>query len=226
MRSPIEKKNQLLNKDTPLTSRDKALFGYFGVDAKIKPPFRILNPERLFIGDQTSIQEHCHINAFEDLSFLRDYIDPRYQRDFAKSEYRYDSRIEIGAQNQIGRFFFVSCTKGILLEDNVLLSERVFLGDNNHSFTHPAVPIMQQPNKAGRAIRICYGSWVGVGAVILAGTHLGRLSVVGANSVCKGRFPDHAVIGPEPAKLLFVRHPSAPAIQPRRSRSPAVKKRS
>ena len=217
MRSPIEKKNLLLSKDTPLSSREKALFGYFGVGAKIKPPFRILNPQRIFIGDKTSIQEHCHVNAFEDLAFLRDYIDPRYRKDFAKREYRYDARLEIGAQNQIGRFFFVSCTKAIRLEDNVLISERVFLGDNNHSFSHPAVPIMQQPNKAGRPIRIGYGSWVGVGAVILAGSNLGKFSVVGASSVCKGRFPDHAVIGPEPAKLLFVRHTSPRAARPPRS---------
>jgi acetyltransferase-like isoleucine patch superfamily enzyme len=207
-RSPIEKKNLLLNKTTPLTSREKALFGYFGVDAKIKPPLRILNPHRIFIGDQTSIQEHCHVNAFEDLSFLLDYVAPRYRGDFAEADYRYDSRIAIGRENQIGRFFFVSCTRLVELEDNVLLSERVFIGDNNHSFSHRAVPIMQQPNKKGEPVRVGYGSWVGAGAVLLAGTEIGRLSVVGANSVCNERFPDYSVIGPAPAQLLFRRFES------------------
>jgi acetyltransferase-like isoleucine patch superfamily enzyme len=205
MKSPIEISNLLLNSDQPLTSEDKARFGYFGVDAKIKPPYRILNPHRIFIGDRTSIQEHCHINAFEDLSFLRDYIDPRYIGEFPKEEYLYDSRVEIGAQNQIGRFFFVSCTRHIKLDDNVLISERVFIGDNNHSFRHPEVPIMQQPNKAGTPIHVRFGSWVGAGAALLAGTQIGRQCVVGANSVCKDAFPDYAVIGPEPAKLLFTR---------------------
>lgn len=205
MKSPIESSNVLINSNGPLTSKEKALFGYFGVNAKIKPPFRILNPHRIHIGDKTSIQEHCHINAFEDLTFLREYIDPRYQNEFPDDEYVYDSRVEIGAENQIGRFFFVSCTMAIVLEDNVLISERVFIGDNNHSFRHTEVPIMQQPNKVGTPIRIAYGSWVGAGAALLAGTELGKLSVVGANSVCKGRFPDYAVIGPEPAKVLFTR---------------------
>lgn len=204
-KSPIERKNLLLNKATPLTKKDKALFGYFGVDAKIKPPFRILNPHRIHIGDRTSIQEHCHVNAFEDLSFLKAYVAPEYQDDFPLEDYLYDSRIEIGRENQIGRFFFVSCTNRLTLDDNVLISERVFIGDNNHSFSHPAVPVMQQPNKVGTPIRVEYGSWVGVGAVLLAGTEIGKLSVVGANSVCKGKFPAYSVIGPEPARLLFTR---------------------
>ncbi len=205
MRSPIERKNLLLNRHTQLTSRDKRLFAYFGVNARIKPPYRILNPHRIHVGDVTSIQEHCHINAFEDLSFLKDYIAPQYQDDFAVEDYLYDSKIEIGRENQIGRFFFVSCTNSITLEDNVLVSERVFIGDNNHSFNHPAVPIMQQPNKVGAPVHVRYGSWIGTGAVLLAGTEIGRLSVVGANSVCKDRFPDYSVIGPEPSKLLFTR---------------------
>ena len=205
MKSPIERKNLLLNKKTPLTKKEKNLFGYFGVDAKIKPPFRILNPHRIYIGDITSIQEHAHINAFEDMSFLREYVAPLYRQDFSVEDYLYDAKIEIGAQNQIGRFSFVSCTKLIKLDDNVLISERVFIGDNNHSFSHRDVPIMQQPNKRGRPIHIKFGSWVGTGAVILAGTAIGRLSVVGANSVCKGKFPDYSVIGPEPSKLLFTR---------------------
>jgi acetyltransferase-like isoleucine patch superfamily enzyme len=205
MRSPIERKNVLLNKTTPLTKKEKALFGYFGVDAKIKPPFRILNPHRIQVGDRTSIQEHAHINAFEDLSFLKGYIAPAYQDDFSVEDYLYDARTEIGAENQIGRFFFLSCTKLITLDDNVLISERVFIGDNNHSFSHREVPIMQQPNKQGRPIRIRYGSWIGTGAAILAGTEIGRLAVVGANSVCQGTFPDYSVIGPEPSRLLFTR---------------------
>lgn len=205
MISPIENKNVLLNKKTPLTSKEKNLFAYFGVDSKIKPPLRILNPHRIFIGDKTSIQEYSHINAFEDLSFLRKYIDSKYINDFKDEDYLYDSRIEIGAENQIGRFFFVSCTNHIKLEDNVLLSERIFLGDNNHSFSHPEVPIMQQPNQTGKPILIMYGSWIGTGTVILPGTQIGKLSVVGANSVCQGVFPNHSVIAPEHAKLLLTR---------------------
>lgn len=207
MKSPIEKNNILINKKTPLTAKEQGMFAYFGVGAKIKPPFRILNPQRIIVGDKTSIQEYCHINAFEDLSFLKDYIAPEYKDDFPEGDYRYDSKIEIGNENQIGRFFFVSCTNHILLENNVLISERVFIGDNNHSFNHPHVPIMQQPNKKGMPIVIKKGSWIGVGASILSGTQIGTLSVVGTNSVCQGTFPDYSVIATDLAQLRYQRFP-------------------
>lgn len=205
--SPIENQNVLLEKTTPLTSEEKGLFGYFGVNAKILPPFRILNPQNIYIGDVTAIREGSHINAFADLSFLIKYIHEDHRRDFDEQAYRYESRIEIGRENQIGRFVFMSCTRSITLEDNVLVSERVFFGDNNHGFAHPNVPIMQQPNKAGNPIVIGKGSWIGTGAAILPGVQTGRNCVIGANSVCRDSvFPSHSVIGPEPAKVLFRRH--------------------
>jgi hypothetical protein len=89
---------------------------------------------------------------------------------------------------------------------NVLLSERVFIGDNNHGFLHLHVPIMQQPNKRGKPIVIGKGTWVGVGAAILAGTRVGRNCVIGANSVCRGGdYPSHSVIGPDEAKVFYRR---------------------
>lgn len=201
--TPIESANFLLEKQTPLTTEDKKLFAYFGDNAKILPPYRILNPQNIAIGDFTAIREGCHINAFADLSFLMNYIDERYRSDFSAAEYIYESRIEIGRANQIGRFAFISCTASITLEDNVLISERVFIGDNNHGFRHPEVPIMQQPNGRGEAVVIGKGSWLGVGAAILKGTRVGHNCVIGANSVCRGGdYPPNSVIGPEPAKIL------------------------
>lgn len=222
--SPIEKHNVLLTGSNELTVEQKKLFAYFGVDAKIKPPFRILNPHRISIGDRTSIQEYCHINAFEDLSFLLDYVDRSYRNDFSPQEYRYTPRIEIGRENQIGRFFFVSCTNHIILEENVLISERVFLGDNNHSFHHLQVPIMQQPNGAGEPIVIGRGSWLGVGSVLLPGTRIGPQSVVGANSVCSGVFPSYSVIATERAKLIRTLRPAPPARAARKTALPARRK--
>ena len=205
--TPIESKNVLLETSEALTSEQKTMFAYFGVNAKILPPLRILNPQRIRIGDFTSIREGSHINSFADLSFLLNYVDPAYRGDFTPDQYRYDSFITIERECQIGRFFFMSCNRSVTIERNVVLSERVFIGDNNHGFTHPHVPIVQQPNRPGEPVVIGRGTWVGVGAAILAGARIGQNTVVGANSVVKrGNYPSHAIIAPPAAEVQFRRH--------------------
>jgi acetyltransferase-like isoleucine patch superfamily enzyme len=205
--TPIERANYLLETAEPLSSEDKARFSYFGVDAKILPPLRILNPRNIIIGDRVAIREGCHINAFKDLSFIHDYVDPRFRADFKREDYIYDGHITIEHTCQIGRFAFMSCTKSIVVEPLVVMSERVFIGDNNHGFRHPDVPILQQPNDRGDPVVIGTGSWIGVGAAILAGVTLGRNTVVGSNSVVKsGRYPSHAIIASPAAEVLFRRH--------------------
>jgi acetyltransferase-like isoleucine patch superfamily enzyme len=205
--SPIERNNDLLETLAPLTSADKARFAYFGVNAKILPPLRILNPQKVVVGDYTAVREGCHLNAFRDLSFLLDYVAAEYRDAFKPEDYLYDGHIVIERECQIGRFAFMSCTERIQIDHHVVLSERVFIGDNNHSFTHPDVPIVQQPNKRGKPVVIGTGSWIGVGAAILSGVVLGHNTVVGANSVVhEGEYPPHAVIGPPPAAVLYRRH--------------------
>jgi acetyltransferase-like isoleucine patch superfamily enzyme len=195
--------NLLIEKQTELTKEEKALFAYFGEGAKIKPPFRILNPHRIKIGDRTSIREGAYLHAYQDLSELMNYINPKFKSDFDINDYFYDSEIIVGNEVQIGRFMLMSCTNSIIIEDNVVFSERVFIGDNNHSFSHPEVPIMQQPNRIGKPVLIGKGSWIGIGAALLAGTKLGKNNVVSSNSVVSDVFEDHSVIGMEKAKLLF-----------------------
>lgn len=136
-------------------------------------------------------------------------IDEKYRGEFRAEDYRFEPRIEIGRENQIGRFVFMACTRSIVLEDNVLFSEHVFIADHNHNFSHREVPVMQQPNKPGERVVIGKGTWVGVHAAILAGTRVGRNCVIGANRVCRGGdFPAYSVIGPEPAKVLYRRFES------------------
>ncbi len=186
----------LIEKNEPLTDEEKKLFGNFGIGAKIRPPFRILNPHRIFIGDYVSIREEAYLHAYEDSMKLHDFIDDRYKNDFQLSQYRYDSRIVIGREVQAGRNFFISCTCSVEIGRNVTLSERVFIGDNDHSFSHPEVPIMRQPNKVGTPVFVGSGSWIGAGASLLPGARLGKNNVIGKLSVVKGEFLDHAVSAP------------------------------
>ena len=57
-----------IEKDSPLTSEEKSLFAYFGEGAKIAPPFRIVNPGNVHIGDRTSIGARFGRTARLDLA--------------------------------------------------------------------------------------------------------------------------------------------------------------
>jgi acetyltransferase-like isoleucine patch superfamily enzyme len=68
-------------------------------------------------------------------------------------------------------------------------------------YADPDVPVGQQwPTEDPVAIGA--GSWLGAGAVILPGTHLGRNCVVGAGAVVHGEHPDHSVLAGIPAKVI------------------------
>ena len=76
-----------------------------------------------------------------------------------------------------------------------------------YGFSHPDVPILQQPNDKGDPVVIGTGTWIGVGAAILAGAILGRNTVVGSNCVVRaGQYPSHAVIASPSAQVMFRRH--------------------
>jgi acetyltransferase-like isoleucine patch superfamily enzyme len=52
---------------------------------------------------------------------------------------------------------------------------------------------------ASRPIRIGAYSWIGMNAVILKGTSLGRNCIVSAGSIVRGEFPDNSLIAGNPA---------------------------
>ncbi len=55
----------------------------------------------------------------------------------------------------------------------------------------------------GQDVKIGEGSWIGMNAIILPGTELGKKTIVGAGSVVTKSFPEgNVVIGGNPAKII------------------------
>lgn len=53
-----------------------------------------------------------------------------------------------------------------------------------------------------REIEIGDNVWLGNNGAILPGTLIGKNSIVGANSVVKGSFPENVIIQGNPAKII------------------------
>jgi acetyltransferase-like isoleucine patch superfamily enzyme len=112
--------------------------------------------------------------------------------------------VRIGDSTSIGHNCHISSCELLVIGTNATISSNVFLGSLDHTFDIPNTHVMNQPLSC---IQTTVGDFcfIGTGAVILAGTNIGKNCVVGANSVVKGSFPDYSIIAGNPAKTIGFR---------------------
>lgn len=135
------------------------------------------------VGDEVEIGRHAWLNASDD---------------------RGDGELtlRIGNGTYIGRFVHINAWREVVIGDNVLIADRVFISDCSHDFSSRALPIKQQKDIFVGPVILREGCWIGVGAVIMPGVTIGRNAVVGANAVVTHDVPDFAVAAGVPARLL------------------------
>ncbi|HRW37574.1 MAG: acyltransferase [Acidimicrobiales bacterium] len=121
--------------------------------------------------------------------------------------------ISIGDRSLIGMRCGIVAHESVTIGDDVWFGQEVYVTDGNHGYTDPATPPGNQLG-AHRPVVIGDGCWLGHGTVVLAGTHLGRHVVVAAGSVVTGTFPDHAVIGGVPARIIRRHEPGVGWVRP------------
>ena len=110
--------------------------------------------------------------------------------------------LRLGDNCSIGRNSFFVSRVGIDVGDDVTMGPNVYVTDHNHRYDDPNLPIKQQWMTEA-PVTIGAGSWLGAGAIVLPGAHLGRNVVVAAGSVVRaGEYPDHAVLAGVPAKVV------------------------
>lgn len=112
-----------------------------------------------------------------------------------------EARLVIGNGCTIGHFNEIYATKSIIIEDNVLTADRVYISDNLHGYEDPDIPILKQPIKQKGTVRIGEGSWLGVGVAVI-GANIGKHCVIGANAVVTHDIPDYSVAVGIPAKVI------------------------
>jgi len=109
--------------------------------------------------------------------------------------------LEIGSGCQIGRFNHIYATRRVVLGEQVLTANGVYISDNLHDYRNPDQPVLQQPILQSGDVEIGAGSWLGHNACIL-GVRIGRHCVIGANSVVTHDVPDYCVAAGAPAVIV------------------------
>jgi serine acetyltransferase len=107
----------------------------------------------------------------------------------------------IGKGTCIGNFNHIYATKSIVIGENVLTADKVYISDNLHEYEDIAIPVMHQPIKQIPSVIIGDGTWIGENACII-GVKIGKNCVIGANSTVTKDIPDYCVAVGSPAKVI------------------------
>lgn len=95
----------------------------------------------------------------------------------------------------------LTCAKKVFIGKNTAIVSNVTITDIIHLHTIPNLPVLQQDIEI-REVYIGENSTIYSNVVILPGTTIGKNTIIGANSVVSGIFPDYCVIVGAPAKIV------------------------
>ncbi|MFI8565508.1 acyltransferase [Rhodococcus sp. NPDC078407] len=112
--------------------------------------------------------------------------------------------IIIGSRSAIGAYNCIMGQGGVQIGDDVLLGPNVTILSENHNFEASDVPIRLQGESRQRTV-IEDDVWIGAGVVVLAGTHIGRGSVIAAGAVVRENVIAGTIVGGVPARLIGTR---------------------
>lgn len=162
--------------------RQRKYISNIGIGSIIISPLHINGKQNIAIGNNTIIQYKTWLAALPLTGAPQ-------------------AELIIGNGCAIGHFNEIYATKSIIIEDNVLTADRVYISDNLHGYENPEIPIIKQPIKQIGTVRIGAESWLGVGVCVL-GANIGKHCVIGANAVVTHDIPDYCVAVGAPAKIV------------------------
>lgn len=162
--------------------RYKRMLGGLGERTRIQPPLKITGGSHIFVGARVRIEDSAWLAA-----------EPLVAAD--------GCRLEIGDETYIGHFSHIYATRSVTIGKKVLVANKIYISDNTHSYEDVRLPVMDQPVRQLRDVKIGDGAWLGEN-VCIVGASVGKGSVVGAGSVVLSDIPDYSVAVGAPARVI------------------------
>jgi len=156
-------------------------FKSFGKGVFIQSPDILEGGEFISLENDVNIGSQCWL-----LAYKQDNIEPN---------------LYIAKGTTIGRFAHIVALRKVSIEKNVLISDKVYISDNIHSYEDIAKPIKNQPIKFKAEVIIGENSWIGENVSII-GASIGKHCIVGSNSVVTKDIMDFSVVVGVPARYI------------------------
>lgn len=157
------------------------LFSKFGKSVRIVYPLRIIGSKYISLHSRTTVQYGGFIAAIKSGDAI--------------------PNLEIKSGTLVGNFAHIVCTNQILIHENVLIADKVYISDNLHGYKNLDMPIHSQDLVQISNVEIGENSWIGENVCIIGST-IGKHCVIGANSVVTKDISDYTVAIGSPAKPI------------------------
>jgi acetyltransferase-like isoleucine patch superfamily enzyme len=113
-----------------------------------------------------------------------------------------EARIEIGEGCFLNRNTMLAAYREIEIGDHTMLANGCFVGDAEHRFDDPEMPVTWQGFTSKGPVRIGANCWLGVNVAVTSGVTIGDRCVIGANSVVTGDLPPGTIAAGAPARVI------------------------
>ena len=113
-----------------------------------------------------------------------------------------EAEITIGAGCFLNRNVMLAAAERIEIGDHVMFANGCFVGDADHRYDDPDVPITWQGFTPRGPVRIGSNVWFGVNCVVMGGVEIGDRAVIGSNSVVTKSIPAGTIAAGAPAKVI------------------------
>lgn len=151
---------------------------------------KIEHPECVSLGDNVHVNDHCWLSVLTE------------NRETGRPLVELQPDLSIGDGSYIGRFGTLACINRIAIGRDVMISDRVFIGDAAHGFARTDLPIRDQYMTSKGPVEIGDGTWMGIGVSVMPNVKIGRNCVIGAGSVVTSDIPDYCIAVGAPAKIV------------------------
>ena len=184
--------NKLRSYYTKLFNRNiRTLFKSCGEKLQISPPLIYMGLNNVSIGNNFRAGERLKLRTFNNWE--------------GKT---YTPSIVIGDNVNIETDCHISAINKVSIGNNVLIASFVYISDHTHGNVNelgtPILPPLERPLFSKGPIIIEDDVWVGEKVSVMAGVHIGRGAIIGANSVVTKDIPAYAIAVGSPAKVIKI----------------------
>lgn len=158
-------------------------YGHKGKFVTIRNPIQVIGKKNMYIGDSVRFLDNARI---ETVSFWRNQT--------------FVPKLSIGENTTFEQNAHIIACGDLSIGSNCVFSAFVYVSDCNHVLD-VSNWVMDNPLEY-KNTKIGDYCFVGIGARIMPGVHLGNHCVVGANSVVTKSFPDYSMVAGNPARLI------------------------